>query len=173
MVGAFNGNGTNNGANDNDQFMYAGRVSATAWTDGTRKLAVGVNGYSSYDNGTFTGRRTGWGVDTQFTAGRAELDAEYLHVLSNRLVGANIVGAGWSVQGSYFLKPKLLQAVARYETLDTDTALPTTTTESWVFGLNYLIKGDDLKLSLNYLLGDPAGPLAHEGRVIARLQVVF
>ena len=44
---------------------------------------------------------------------------------------------------------------------------------AWVLGANYFIKGDDLKLTLNYMLGDPAGPLNHEGRFLTRLQVIF
>jgi phosphate-selective porin OprO/OprP len=87
-VGAYNGNGVNNGNNDNDQFMYAGRVAASVWSRGANKLCVGTNGYWSNDTGNFTGRRTAWGVDTQLTVGAFDVTAEYLHALQNRIAGA-------------------------------------------------------------------------------------
>jgi phosphate-selective porin OprO/OprP len=172
-VGAFNGNGVNNGNNDNDQFMYAGRVAATAWSGAAGKLTVGANGYWSKDTGTFTGRRTGVGIDGQLALGRFDFAAEYLHVLSNRITGTDTVGEGWYLMGTYFFVPKKFQGVVRYETADTNTRVGGTTSESWVLGANYLIKGDDLKLAFNYTLGDPAGLLSDEGRFAGRLQIVF
>jgi len=172
-VGAFNGNGVNNGNNDNDQFMYAGRLAATAWSRGIDKLSVGTNGYWSNDTGAFTGRRTAWGVDSQLTLGAFEFNAEYLHSLQNRLIGADATAEGWSAFAGYFVIPKTLQALIRYETYEANVKLGATTSTTWTIGANYLIKGDDLKLSLNYLLGDPAGPLNREGRFLSRLQLVF
>jgi phosphate-selective porin OprO/OprP len=178
-VGLFNGNGVNNGANDNDNFMYAGRVAATAWTRGADRLAFGVNGFTSSDTGisvlgsTFTGRRAGYGVDGQLTLGRFDVNAEYLNLLADRRTVADTTAEGWSVLTGYYLIPKTFQAVVRFETYDSNVDLGNTTSESWLFGLNYYIKGDDLKLSLNYLLGDPAGPLSDQGRLLGRVQVVF
>lgn len=172
-VGAFNGNGTNNGFNDNDQFMYAGRVAVTAWSRGTDKLALGANGFWSNDTGTFTGHHTGTGLDGQLALGRFDLNAEYLHLISNRLTGADTTARGWSALAAYYVVPKTLQAVLRFESYDTNIRTADTTSEAWVLGMNYYIKGDDLKLAFNYTLGDPAGPLSHEGRFSARLQIVF
>jgi phosphate-selective porin OprO and OprP len=172
-AGAFNGNGTNNGNNDNDHFMYAGRIGAQLLNRGTTRGSVGVNGFSSRDTGTFTGRRTGWGVDGQLALGRLDLAAEYLHLLSNRFTGTDTTADGWSAQAAYFVVPKALQVVLRYETYDANVNAPDTTSESWVFGANYFIKGDDLKLCLNYVLGDPAGPLSDQGRLLGRFQVIF
>ena len=172
-VGAYNGNGVNNGNNDNDQFMYAARVAATAWSRGTDKLAFGTNGYWSNDTGTFTGRRTAWGVDSQLTLGAFDLNAEYLHALQNRLTGLDTTADGWSALAGYFILPKTLQGVLRYETYTANVNLGGTTSRSWVIGANYYIKGDDLKLTFNYVLGDPAGPLSQEGRFLSRLQVIF
>ncbi len=172
-VGAFNGNGVNNGGNDNDQFMYAGRVAATAWSRGADKLTVAANGYWSNDTGAFTGRRTGRGLDAQLTLGRFDVQGEYLNVLQNRLTGADTNADGWYGLVGYFVVPKILQTLVRYETYDANVRLAGQQSRSWVFGANYLIKGDDLKLSFNYLLGDPAGPLSHVNRFMSRLQLVF
>jgi len=172
-VGAYNGNGVNNGFNDNDQFMYAGRVAATAWSRGADKLSIGTNGYWSNDTGTFTGRRTAWGVDSQLTVGAIDLNAEYLHALQNRLTGADTTADGWSILAGYFVVPKVWQTLVRYETYNANTKIGGNESKTWVFGANYYIKGDDLKLSFNYYLGDPAGPLKGEGRFMTRVQVVF
>lgn len=173
QAGLFNGNGTNNGANDNDQFMYAGRVAAQVWSKGANRLAVGANGYTSRDTGTFTGHRTAWGVDGQATFGRFDAAAEYLHVLSNRISGTDTTADGWSLLAAYFVVPKTLQVVARYESYDSNVKVGDTTSDNWLVGANYYLKGDDLKLSLNYVLGDPAGPLSDQGRLLGRLQVIF
>ena len=172
-VGAYNSNGVNNGNNDNSQFMYAGRVGVTPWSKGTDKLSLATNGYWSNDTGAFTGWRTAWGLDSQLTLGRWDLNVEYLHSLQNRLNGTGIQSDGWSLLGAYYLIPKRLQALIRYETFDANTTLSGTTSATWIYGANYFLKGDDIKFSLDYYLGNPAGPLKQQGRFMSRMQVVF
>ena len=174
-VGVFNGNGANNGGNDNDQFLSVARVGVTPWRAAAGKLTVAVDGYQTREGATAATRvnRTAWGADTQFTSGPFELDAEYLSMHLDRLIGTDTTADGWSVQGSWFFPGKIFQAVTRYETYDANTALSANTSATWVFGLNYFLKGDDLKLSLDYLDGDPAGPLKNQGRFLGRMQVIF
>lgn len=172
-VGAFNGNGVNNGNNDNQQFMYAGRGGVTAWSSGAKKFTLGTNAFWTRDTGTFTGHRTGVGVDAQLALGAADFVAEYLNVTQKRFTGTDTSAEGWSAQAAYFILLKKLQAVARFERYDSNQLVGDTTSESWVLGLNYYVKGDDVKLVFNYTLGDPAGPLSNQGRAIGRLQVVF
>lgn len=166
-VGAFNGNGVNNGANDNDQFMFAGRLGATVWSRDADRLAFGVNGFTTRDTGVFVGRRHGGGVDAQLSLGRFDLQAELLRVRSGGLADGGSALVGW-----YFV-PRALQAIVRYERFRADTAAANTTSDGWVFGVNYYVKGDDIKLAFNYHLGDPAGPLSNQGRFFSRLQVAF
>lgn len=71
------------------------------------------------------------------------------------------------------LVPKTLQAVVRYETYDPNRVIGADDSSLWTVGLNYFIKGDDLKLCVDYLFGDPAGPLADQQRLLTRLQLVF
>ncbi len=172
-VGVFNGNGVNNGNNDNDQFMYAGRVAANVWSQADRRVSVAVNGYSSADTGTFTGHRTGRGVDVQFVSPRLELHAEYLSLLQNRRTGTDTTADGWYALAAWFFVPKTLQGVVRYQKYDANTAVAGLLSRSWIFGASYYIKGDDLKLTFDYTLGDPAGPLKNQGRFMTRMQVVF
>ena len=86
-VGAFNGTGVNSSQNDNNNFMYAGRLTGVAFTGKVAKhdlrVALGVNGLTTRDIGKasptlygfdsvpggavdniFTGRRYSWGLDS-------------------------------------------------------------------------------------------------------------
>lgn len=172
-VGAFNGNGVNNGNNDNDQFMYAGRVAATVWSQANRRVSVGVNAYASADSGAFTGHRTGRGADIQFVSDRLELHAEYLNLLQNRLTAADTTAEGWYALAAWFFVPKTLQGIVRYQEYDANTRAAGLLSRSWIFGANYYLKGDDLKLTFDYTLGDPAGPLKNQGRFMTRMQLIF
>jgi phosphate-selective porin len=80
----------------------------------------------------------------------------------------------WSVQGSYFLLPASLQAVVRYETFDPSNVKLNNETTTWTFGANLYIKGDDLKLQLDYLRTSLAGnPTPEQGKLILRAQTIF
>lgn len=170
QVGAFNGNGVNTGINDNEQFMYAGRLSGKAYQGQIAgrevKLTSGINAFTSENPGN---RRAGYGADLQLTSGPATLQAEWLRNENDALAEQ----AGWSLLAGWTFN-KNWRGVARYETFDANTASSTdTTTDVWTVGVDYLFKGDDLKLSLNYLHGDQPTPADDGGRLIARLQVIF
>lgn len=172
-AGLFNGNGTNNGGNDNDQPMSAGRVTARVWGGASASLRVGANLLHTRDTGAFTGTRDARGLDLQFTGGGFDFAAEYLRVDSRRRPGAKTEADGAMAQATWFFVPKIWQAVARFETFDANRQLANDTSRAWVLGFNYCLKGDDLKLSLNYHLGNPAGPSDHDARLLGRVQVVF
>lgn len=203
-AGMYNGTGVNNSFNDNDNFMFAGRVTGAPVVAkvGKEELrwTVGVNGLTTHDNGVsragfgfdstpataavdnlFFGERYGWGVDTQVKWGLFGLEAEYLRNHfnpANGLPAGSFDGAGWYVCGTAFVMPKKLQALVRYEEFDPrlgadNNTATTSTSKTWTFGLNYLIKGDDLKISANYMLGNPGGPEDTQGRFFTRVQLVF
>lgn len=160
MAGAFNGNGANSSGNDDERFLTLARVAAVPFEG----WSIGINGYRSRDaNG---GERTGWGADTQFTAGPFELWAEYL------AGAAGIDAGGGYVQASYYLIPKRLQAVAKRERFDPNSAAGSDTTTGTWLGLNYHLKGHDLKLQLFYYGTDTPG-VEHQNKVVARVQTVF
>ncbi len=170
-LGAFNGNGINTSVNDNDQFMYVGRIAGQIWAKDKDRLTLGANAFRSRDS--VDDHRTGSGVDLQFSTPRFEAAAEFLQLDSDKLTGADTKSDGWSAWFTYHLIPNKLQSVLRYETYDSNTDTTDTTSETWVLGLNYFLKGDDLKLSFNYAYGNPAGTLDWQGRFLSRLQVVF
>lgn len=109
----------------------------------------------------------------QVKSGRFDAAAEWLRTKSSPDATADFTASGWSAIAGYHVIPKKLQAVVRYETYDPNTAVSGDESDTWTVGFNYFIKGDDLKFSLNYLLGDPAGPLSDQGRLLARMQVIF
>lgn len=174
--GAFNGTGVNVSSNDNQKFMWVGRLNGLAYegTLGTQKarLAFGGDYFTTKDKGSFTGRRDGYSYDAQFAVGPAELQAEWLRNTQHPTAGAAVTADGWSMLGAYSFT-KRWQGVVRYENYDSNTAASATTSRLWTFGLNFLLKGDDLKFSLDYLQGDPAAPVPSDHRLLGRIQVVF
>lgn len=173
-VALFNGNGVNQGGNDNDHFAYVGRVSGKIVDRKNLRVTAGANAFHSSDNTTaLIGDRVGHGFDLQASSGRFDFAGEWLQIKSSPDAGADFTARGWSVLAGYYLVPKKFQAVARYETYDPHTGVSDNEGDLWTLGFNYYIKGNDLKLSLNYLLGDPAGPLSDQGRILARMQVIF
>jgi phosphate-selective porin OprO and OprP len=105
-------------------------------------------------------------------SGALDVWAEYLRQESDPRGGASTTAEGWSLLGAWRFDPKW-QGVLRYETYDSDVRAAGTEADVWTLGLNYFIKADDLKLSLNYLLGDPVGAKQEQGRLIGRMQVIF
>lgn len=169
----FNGNGANNGGNDNDQFLYVGRVNGTVVEAENARLAVGANAFSTRDKGSFVGRRNGVGLDAQASCGPVDLHAEYLRTRFDRDTGTDTTADGWSLLCAWMFVPKTLQGLVRYETYDPNGSLGDDHTDLWTVGFNYFIKGDDLKLTVNYLIGDPAGPLSGQTRLLSRFQIIF
>jgi phosphate-selective porin len=101
--------------------------------------------------------RTAWSVDAWFNLGPFDLIGEYLSedVDARTPPGrapefADFSPNGWYVQGSYFIIPKKLQAVVKWEELTPDQ-LPNDGIHSITGGLNYYINGDSIKLMANYI----------------------
>ena len=197
-TGVFNGTGVNTSANDNDDLLWANRVSGMPWkgkiAGQSAQWTAGANAFTTKDtalagqpaefgfdstpatlgnDNIFTGQRTGLGVDTQFKLGRLELWAEYLRTHFEQTAGRDFDADGWYVQATYFVIPKELQALVKFDTFTPNQSLAANSTDTWTFGLNYFIKGDDLKLQLNYLLSDVPAPLPEQNKLLLRLQLLF
>jgi phosphate-selective porin len=194
--------------NDNNEFMYAARVEVQALKtkmlnqDATLKL--GANGVTSRDEAGTTissallenddgslssfnlpsrATREGYGVDAALRFGPFDLATEYI---SQRVRprGADprfdaFSADGYYVQGSYFVLPKRLQLVTKWESFDPGQAA-NDDIDSLTAGLNYYIKGDDIKLLANYIHtwsdfreANPEFGKAEFDEVIVRLQVMF
>lgn len=183
-AGIFNGNGRNTTINDNNNFMYVGRLELLpfkgkllgqdsslklgadvlnsrddAGTNISQALNLKVNADGSLSPFALPGadERTAWSVDGWFTFGPFDLIGEYLSEdVDGRTVAgvapgfANFNPRGWYVQGSYFILPKKVQVVVKWEELSPDQ-VANDGIHSVTAGLNYYIHGDAIKLMANYV----------------------
>jgi phosphate-selective porin OprO/OprP len=212
-AGIFNGNGRNITVNDNNNFMYVGRLELLPWKgellNQDASLKFGADVLNSRDDagtnisqalnlkvnadGSLTpyalpsaDERTAWSLDAWFNLGPFDLISEYF---SEDVDGRTVAGvapkfadfnpSGWYVQGSYFVIPKKLQAVVKWEELSPDQVADDGI-RSITAGLNYYIHGDAIKVMANYVHTWSDFRAAHPqfgddqfDEVILRLQVMF
>jgi len=212
-AGIFNGNGRNVSVNDNNNFMYVGRLELLPWqgkifgqdsslklggdvlnsrddkgTNISQTLNLLVNSDGSLSPFVLPGadERTAWGVDAWFNLGRFDLIGEYLEeYVDGRTVNgvppgfADFTTSGFYVTGAYYLIPKKLQAVVRWEQLNPGQK-GNDGIHSITGGLNYYIHGDDIKLMANYIhtwsdfrQANPQFGDDQFDEVIVRLQLMF
>lgn len=212
-AGIFNGNGRNFSVNDNNEYMYVGRVEVQpfkakifnedAWlkfgTDALTSrddagtvlspagnLRVNSDGSLTSFTAPSAAERDAYGVDATFHLGPFDLIGEYL---SERFHSRTVNGVaplfqgfradGYYVQGSYFLIPKKLQLVAKYESFNPGQ-VANDDLSSIIAGVNYYIHGDDIKLMADYIHtwsdfreSNPAAGRDEFDEIILRLQVMF
>jgi phosphate-selective porin len=179
-AGIFNGNGRNISVNDNDQYMFAGRLEMQPWkgkiSEAEAWLKFGANAFSSRDaSGTVlspagtlrvnsdgslstfvapsAAERTGYGFDALFHLGPFDLIGEYLsesYEPRPALGFPDFRADGFYVQGTYFIIPKKLQLFTKYESFNPGQ-LANDDLSSITGGLNYYIHGDDLKIMAHYI----------------------
>ncbi|MCW5548640.1 MAG: hypothetical protein KIT44_06720 [Opitutaceae bacterium] len=190
-----NGSGSNVSANDNSKFLTSVRGYAMV-ADGPASggLTLGVNAFHSDDAGVtkaglgldfvpggpidnlFHGSRMGWGGDVAWQRERMSLSAEYLQVRfqpRNAVPTASFNASAWHVTAGWFAVPEKLQAVVRHEAFDPRHRIDGDATNSWTLGLNYFIKGNDIKFQVNYLLGDSPLLPGDSGRLLSRIQIIY
>ena len=122
------------------------------------------------------GKRSGLGLDTQVHLGAFDLWAEYLQGTfkpDNKTPKDKLTAAGSYAQLSYFVRPSKLQAVLKYETFDPNTDKDSDDTATILVGVNDYLKGDDLKLQLDYQRSDAHGLSDGENKLFARWQLIF
>jgi phosphate-selective porin OprO/OprP len=199
-IGEFNGNGVNNNFNDNEKFALVGRLSAVAWKGEVggkpASWSVGADAFRSEDTGLslpdlgldstpatadrdnlFTGKRRGTGFDSQVHAGPLDVWVEYLDTRfepTDRLPSPSFKASGWYAQASWIFAQRY-QVVAKLESFDPNDRVRGDAVETQTYGVNYLIRGHDLKLMLDYLRTDlgSASPLPRQQKLLARLQAIF
>ena len=191
----FNGNGRNTTANDNTDYMYVVRGTATPW-QGARvgTLQVGADAFWSHDtqlpvpkefgidstpetpdaDNLYTGRHSGAGLDEHFERGIWGMDAEWLRVrFAQDASGAPVVTSqGWYVTPSAFVLERLVQLVGRYEWYRSDVLVSGNEISIWTAGVNYYARGHNAKLMVDYLWAKAPGAADH-AKLLARVQVMF
>jgi phosphate-selective porin OprO and OprP len=208
-AGMFNGNGRNFNVNDNNQFMYVGRLELLPFKgkwmgqDASLKIAgdylfsrdatgtnispplnlrVGTDGSLSSYTLTSPDERHAYSFDAWLKVGPFDLIAEYLHENVRSHGGIffpEFDASGYYVQGSYFLIPKKLQAVVKWESLDPGQ-VANDNIHSITGGLNYYIHGDGIKVMADYVhtwsdfrQANPQFGDDQFDEVILRLQIMF
>ncbi len=211
-AGIFNGNGRNITNNDNNNFMYVGRLESTVFknllgkgsflklgadilnsrddkgTNISQSLNLLVNDDGSLSPFVLPGadERTAWSVDAWLEAGPFDLIGEFLqervHPRTVNGVSPGFDGFttdGFYVTAAYFLIPKKFQAVVQWQHLNPGQK-GNDGISSIVAGLNYYIRGDDLKLMLNYIhtwsdfrAANPEFGKDDFNEVIGRMQLMF
>jgi phosphate-selective porin len=149
-------------------------------------LRVNSDGSLSTFTAPTTAEREGYGVDAAFHWGPFDILGEYLsesyESRARTGFGAtfpDFTAEGYYVQGSYFVIPKKLQLVAKYEHFNPGQVFDDNL-DSITGGVNYYIHGDDIKLMADYIhtwskfrearpvLGD-----SDFDEVFVRLQIIF
>lgn len=211
-AGIFNGNGRNFNNNDNNEFMYVGRLELQPWkgelmgqeaslklggdffhsrdeigTNISPALNLKVNPDGSLSSFTLASpdERNAFSFDLWLRLGRFDLIAEYLQEDVDGRPGNGVPAIpdfttnGYYVQGSYFLVPKRLQAVVKWEGLNPGQ-LGNDGIHSLTAGLNYYIHSDSVKLMGNYVHtwsdfreANPQFGESQFDEVLLRLQVIF
>ncbi len=187
LVVAANGNGANVSGNDNGKFQKSARLSFTPLAGAEDKLTVSVDGLWTEDvnvaksdfgftGNLFTGKRAMHGADLFWTHGPLDVSAEWLRGTfqpATAIPVAKFDAEGWQATVAYFLIPAKLQAVFREETFDPNTSIGGNTLRTSTFGLNYFLKGEDIKFMLDYLDGRVPGSHTDGGRLLTRVQIIF
>src|SRR5437867_2186400 len=212
-AGVFNGNGRNTTVNDNNNFMYVGRLESTLFksklwgqesslklgadvlnsrddkgTNISQSLNLLVNDDGSLSPFVLPGadERTAWSTDAWLRMGPFNLIGEFLQErVQPRTVNGVPAGFdkfttdGFYVTSAYYLIPKKLQAVVQWQHLNPGQK-GNDGISSIVGGLNYYIRGDDLKLMVNYFhtwsdirQANPEFGQDQCNEVIARMQLMF
>jgi phosphate-selective porin len=141
-----------------------------------------ADGSLSGFNAPSSAKSLAWGVDQSFTFGPFDVVAEYLEekVEPKNSIGFRAFTAnGYYAQGSYYFPGKQYQLVAKWENFNPGQAAHDNI-RSITGGLNYYIKGDYLKVMLDYIHTWSDYRHYHPGTgreqfdmVLARLQVMF
>ena len=159
-----------------------------AGTNISQTLNLKVNADGSLSPFTLPGadERTAWSLDAWFNIGPFDLIGEYFQEdVDGRTVAgvapkfADFEPSGWYIQGSYFLIPKKLQAVVKWEALNPGQ-FGNDGIHSITGGLNYYIHGDGIKVMANYVHtwsdfreANPQFGDDQFDEVLLRLQVIF
>jgi phosphate-selective porin OprO/OprP len=130
-----------------------------AGTNISQSLTLKVNSDGSLSPYTLPGadERNAWSFDAWLNIGPFDLIGEYLaEDVDGRTVAGHPPGfsdfdpSGWYIQASYFILPKKLQGVVKWEALEPDQ-VDDDNIHSLVLGVNYYIHGDTIKLMAEYI----------------------
>lgn len=162
IAGMFNGNGINT-TNDDDKFMYVGRVVITPSISENAKLLVSGNAaYNEVTSSAFAGNRITAGGDFKLTVNDFMLAGEFITESSKPDSGETLTNSGLQFTAGYHLS-KSVQVLGRYDVLNPDDIIgkknslvilgcnywPTEVTK---IQFNYIVNTDQSQLKYNHIL---------------------
>lgn len=166
-LGVFNGAGIDVTSDNNNYKDFAGRLVVHP----TKALSFGGSLYEGEDVATGSAKsqvRNRYGFDGQFISGPFSAVAEYLHGTD----GAT-ERDGWYAQAGYYVIPKFLQILGKYDTYDPSKTKPTDRTYIYTAGVN-LVFNRWTRLSVDYLFRHEEAPVQINNDILeAQLQIAF
>ncbi|HUB59179.1 MAG TPA: porin [Puia sp.] len=145
-----------------------------------RFLSLGGSYYDGFDR--FTGTpakdqlRTRWGLESVLDLDRLSVKGEYIHgqdgTTDLKTGTTATIHQGWYGQLGYFILPRHLQGVFRYDWYDPNTAKSNIKSTYYDFGLNYFFNVWT-KVQVYYSLRDQEGPAINNNMFEAQLQLAF
>lgn len=138
-LGLFNGPGANK-AETNDRKDFAGRFGIKPFDF----LRVGASLYRGTAGGAAAARRDKSGLDIALVFGDVALKGEYLRAADDKTDRD-----GWFVQAGWFVLPKTVQILAKYDELDIDRGAASDGLRKFTAGVNWFFPGKS-KIQFNY-----------------------
>jgi len=145
-----------------------------------RFLSLGGSYYDGFDR--FTGTptrdqlRTRWGLEADLELNALSVKGEYIHGQdgNNNLKTGTVatLHQGWYGQVGYFIVPRHLQGVFRYDWYDPITTKTQVNSTYYDFGLNYFFNVWT-KVQVYYSLRNQEGPAVNNNMFEAQLQLAF
>lgn len=166
-VGVFNGAGYNVTTDNN----YHKDVSARLAIHPIKNLDLGGSWYRGQDiptGATKSQARNRYGFDVRYILGLLSFNAEYIHGTD-----AAIQKDGWFAQAGYFVWPKKIQVVAKYDTYDPNKIITTDRTNIYSGGVNFIFN-KWTKLAVDYLFRHEETAVPLKNNIFeAQMQLVF
>lgn len=167
FIGVFNGAGYNVTADNN----YHKDVSARLGFHPIKNLDFGGSLYRGQGiptGGAKQQARNRYGFDGRYILGNLSLTAEYIHGTD-----AAVQKDGWFGQAGYFVWPKKIQLVAKYDTFDPNKTIGTDRTFIYTGGVNFIFN-QWTKLAVDYLFRHEEAAVQVKNNVLeAQLQIAF
>lgn len=155
QAGVYDGEGPNHASNPDKKMLYLGRVTVSPGE------VVEVSGAAAaYPDSTW------WDAGVMAHHGPWLVRGEWLR---RSLGGSSDRLTGWYALGSYVIVPDRVQLVGRVEQLD-PTAATLDRATGYTAGVQYLFKGDDLKLQASYAVFSEEGPGVSNNRFVVQMQ---
>ncbi len=184
-AGIFNGNQSSANENDNNDFLYVGRVAfypaLPPDRPSTDSIGVGFNIAASKDNGLpipgnvrpfFTGERVLIGGDLRITRGNLLLASEFIFAdLDPSDGGENLTVFGHYITGGYMVRHDM-QLLFRWDRFESEELYTNgQNTNLLIFGFNFWPSSAS-ELQANYIINTDDTPIEHN-QFLVNAQIAF